>query len=180
MASRPRHNDTTLEAIRNMVDTTTQLVAKMRKRNARNEPSALAEFQRNHPPVFKRGYDPDGAKLWLQKLEKIFTIMECPNMQKVTLSVFMLEGEVENWWHGTQQLMMVAGEVVTWEAFQRKFLEKYFPENVRRAKETEFMYLRQGNMTVGEYAAKFEALSEYATYYQHHPDAQWKCQKFEV
>jgi len=35
------------------------------------------------------------------------------------------------------------------------FLEKYFPEDVRNKKEMEFLELRQGSMTVAEYAAKF-------------------------
>ena len=34
-------------------------------------------------------------------------------------------------------------------------------------------------MSVGEYAAKFDNLSKYSTYYQYHPDESWKCKKFE-
>ncbi|XP_027338052.1 uncharacterized protein LOC113851987 [Abrus precatorius] len=75
--------------------------------------------------------------------------------------------------------MVATGVEITWEAFRRKFLEKFFPETVRRTKEAEFLYLRQGNMSVSEYATRFESLSKYATYYQHQPDEHWKCQKFE-
>ncbi|XP_073222363.1 uncharacterized protein [Cicer arietinum] len=39
------------------------------------------------------------------------------------------------------------------------FLIKYFPEDIRNRKEMEFVKLKQGNMSVAEYAAKFEELS---------------------
>lgn len=42
--------------------------------------------------------------------------------------------------------------------FRVQFLEKYFPEYVRRKKDIEFLELKQGNMTVVEYVAKFEEL----------------------
>lgn len=37
-----------------------------------------------------------------------------------------------------------------------KFVEKYFPEDVRSKKEIEFLELKQGNLTIAEYAAKSE------------------------
>lgn len=45
--------------------------------------------------------------------------------------------------------------------FRKEFLEKYFPEEVRGKKEIEFLKLKQENMTVAEYAAKFEALVKF-------------------
>lgn len=39
-----------------------------------------------------------------------------------------------------------------------KLLEKYFPKDVHSKKEIEFIELKQGNMTVAEYVAKFEEL----------------------
>ncbi|XP_028220276.1 uncharacterized protein LOC114401897 [Glycine soja] len=44
------------------------------------------------------------------------------------------------------------------------FLEKYFPKDVRNKNEMEFLELKQGNMTVAEYAAKFEELVRVAYY----------------
>ncbi|XP_020207735.1 uncharacterized protein LOC109792715 [Cajanus cajan] len=55
------------------------------------------------------------------------------------------------------------------------FLEKYFPESVRHAKEAEFMRLHQGGMTVSEYAMKFEHL---ARFYSQGIAEAWKCRKF--
>ncbi|KHN32580.1 hypothetical protein glysoja_046915, partial [Glycine soja] len=69
--------------------------------------------------------------------------------------------EAEYWWENTRQCLEVEGQDVTWDVFERVFLEKYFPEDVRNKKEMEFLELKQGNMTVAEYAAKFEELVRY-------------------
>ena len=34
---------------------------------------SLATFQRENPPVFKGGYDPDGAWSWIKEIERIFS-----------------------------------------------------------------------------------------------------------
>jgi len=62
--------------------------------------------------------------------------------------------------------------------FKTKFLEKYFSNDVRRAKEIEFMQLKQENMSMGEYASKFEKLRKYFTFFYHH-DERMRCIKFE-
>ncbi|MCI60886.1 GRAS family transcription factor, partial [Trifolium medium] len=49
--------------------------------------------------------------------------------------------------------------------FKREFWVKYFPAEVRNRKVVEFLELKQGNMTVAEYATKFESLSAFSPYY---------------
>jgi len=49
---------------------------------------------------------------------------------------------------------------------------------VRRVKEIEFMQLKQGSMTIGEYASKFEELGKYSTFF-YYPEKRLKCIKFE-
>ncbi|RDX83822.1 hypothetical protein CR513_35218, partial [Mucuna pruriens] len=50
--------------------------------NQRQEVDWLARFQRNNPPMFRGGYDPNGAVDWIFEVEKIFQAMECPLVQK--------------------------------------------------------------------------------------------------
>ncbi|MCI81513.1 gag polyprotein-related, partial [Trifolium medium] len=51
--------------------------------------------------------------------------------------------------------------------------------DVRNRKVVEFLELKQGNMTVAEYATKFESLSAFSPYYNT-PEAEYdKCVKFE-
>ena len=36
------------------------------------ECQGLDRFQRNNPPSFNGGYNPDGAQTWIREIEKIF------------------------------------------------------------------------------------------------------------
>ena len=68
----------------------------------------------------------------------------------------MLFEEAENWWNNTRKRIEIPGTAVTWEGFKTAFLEKYFLADVRCKKEMEFLELKQGNMSVAEYASKFD------------------------
>ena len=85
--------------------------------------------------------------------------------------------EAEYWWENTCQCLEAEGQVVTWETFKRVFLEKYFLEDVRN-KEIEFLELKQRNMTMAEYAAKFKELVRYFPHYQGRDGESSKCVKF--
>ena len=87
--------------------------------------------------------------------------MACPEGQKVSFGTYTLAEEVVYWWENTRHCLEAEGQVVTWDVFQMLFMGKYFPEDVRNKKKMEFLELKQGNMTVAEYAAKFEELVRY-------------------
>jgi len=91
--------------------------------------------------------------------------MTCADANKVTFATFMLIEEAENWWRFTKQQLEDEGRQITWEVFKQNFLEKYFPEDLRRRKEVEFFNLHQGIMFVREYAAKFDELSKFCPYF---------------
>ncbi|MCI85751.1 pol polyprotein, partial [Trifolium medium] len=57
------------------------------------------------------------------------------------------------------------GVAIGWEVFKREFLRKYFPADVKNKRVIEFMELKQGNMSVAEYSAKFEALCVFSPHY---------------
>ena len=88
----------------------------------------------------------------------------------------MLTEEAEHWWTSTKSIMEERGEPVTWEAFRGKFLSEYFPNNIRYAKEVEFLQLTQGGKTMTDYAEKFKHLSRFYTLPL---DEEWRCRKFE-
>lgn len=58
-------------------------------------------------------------------------------------------------------------------------MEKYFPEDVKRRKEVEFLEFKQGTMSVGQYAAKFEELAQFHSSYRDVANENSKCIKFE-
>ena len=124
-----------------------------------DESRGLETFQRNKPPTFERRYDPDGAQEWLKKIERIFRLMDCSEARKVRFGTHMLVKEADDWWVETRHRLTATGEAITWAVFSREFLRKYFPEDVRGKKEIEFLELKQGTMSVNEYAAKFSELA---------------------
>src|ERR1044072_2613211 len=67
---------------------------------------------------------------------------------------------------------------VTWESFRRAFLDKYFPASARAAREAQFLRLRQGGMSVAEYAAKLESLAKHFRYFQGKMDEDYMCERF--
>lgn len=67
----------------------------------------------------------------------------------------------------------------TWIVFRARFLEKYFPKDVHSKKEIEFLALKQGSLTVVEYAIKFEELVKFYPPYNGVTAEGSKCIKFE-
>ncbi|XP_020219212.1 uncharacterized protein LOC109802309 [Cajanus cajan] len=139
------------------------------------ESQDLAEFRKCHPPQFRGDADLEVVDHWIRELEKIFIVLGCSQERRLTYAVYMLVGEAEHWWRGTHHMLTARGVVVDWECFKRMFLEKYFLESVRHAKEAEFMRLHQGGMTVSEYAMRFEHL---ARFYSQGIAEAWKCRTF--
>ncbi|XP_058733286.1 uncharacterized protein LOC131604888 [Vicia villosa] len=58
-------------------------------------------------------------------------------------------------------------------------MRKYYPESVRGKKEIEFHELKQGNMSVTDYVAKFIELAKFYPYYDGEGAEFSKCVKFE-
>ncbi|XP_058784020.1 uncharacterized protein LOC131658779 [Vicia villosa] len=105
--------------------------------------------------------------------------MDCTQAQKVHYGTHMLAVEADDWWLATRPRLEVAGEEITWDVFRREFLRKYYPEGVRGKKEIEFHELKQGNMSVTDYAAKFTELAKFYPYYDGEGAEFSKCVKFE-
>ncbi|XP_050888801.1 uncharacterized protein LOC127093960 [Lathyrus oleraceus] len=117
----------------------------------------LTSFNRQNPQKFKGEHDPD----------------------KVEYATFLLRAEAESWWQGAKQLMESNNEALNWVTFKQKFMDKYFPSSARSEKEAQFLGLYQGNMTISEYADKFDSLAKYFCYFRDHVDENYKCEKFE-
>ncbi|MCI33548.1 hypothetical protein A2U01_0054765, partial [Trifolium medium] len=120
---------------------------------------------KHKPPTFTEGYNPEEAVNWLEEVEIIFEAMGCSKENKVTLGAYVLREEANHWWKNARQRLGAGGAVITWERFMREFLIKYFPADVRNRKVVEFMELKQGSMSVAEYAAKFESLCAFSPHY---------------
>ena len=85
--------------------------------------------------------------------------MDCPENFKVRLATHQFKKEAKFWW-GTVKPR--AGEpALTWEQLKALMDAQYYPRDMKRAKEQEFLRLKQGQMSVVEYAPKFKELSRF-------------------
>jgi hypothetical protein len=152
-------------------------------RDQREEAAAIArelrDFHQQNPPKFNGEHNPDKADLWIEEIEKIFEMLHCTDEKKVEYATFLLRKEAESWWRGEKKIMENNHEELNWGSFKQKFLEKYFPSSARSEKEAQFLKLYQGNMTIPEYADKFESLAKHFRYFRDHVDEEYKCERFE-
>ncbi|KAF1898327.1 hypothetical protein Lal_00033094 [Lupinus albus] len=130
-------------------------------------------------PVRFKGFAPDAAIEWIQRLERIFKAMSCCDAQKLAYATYLLEKEAKSWWEFTPRQMEAEGQVILWCTFREKFLRKYFPADLRSRNEMKFLRLEQGNLSVGDYAAKLEELARFCPYSELEADGRSKCSKFE-
>ena len=79
---------------------------------------------------------------------------------RIKLAAFQLEGKAQVWWKWARTSRDL--EAMTWAEFQELFMGKYFPEI---AKAQEFLELKQGAMTVMDYATRFTELAQFADDY---------------
>ncbi|XP_017420298.1 uncharacterized protein LOC108330321 [Vigna angularis] len=109
-------------------------------------------------------------------MERIFHAKRCSDENRLAFSEYLLTGEVSHWWSRMRMLLEGSSTPISWEVFKQKFYTEYFPNNVRFAKEVEFLQLVQGNMSVSEYADRFKHLLRFHTLTM---NEEWQCKKFE-
>ncbi|XP_034218951.1 uncharacterized protein LOC117630321 [Prunus dulcis] len=80
---------------------------------------------------------------------------------RVRLATFLLKGNAYHWWKAVKRGYENPA-AIHWEEFQRVFSEQFYPPSYRHAKKSEFLYLKQGSMSVMEYEHKFNELSRFA------------------
>ncbi|XP_043811064.1 uncharacterized protein LOC122723327 [Manihot esculenta] len=90
-------------------------------------------------------------------------------------AVSLLKDEAYRWW--TTLTQMVRLERQTWEFFLAEFKKKYIGALYIEERRREFLYLRQGRLTVTEYEREFVRLSKYAT--EIVPTEEERCKRFE-
>ncbi|XP_057719599.1 uncharacterized protein LOC130934029 [Arachis stenosperma] len=121
-------------------------------------PMTLATFLKVNPPKFKGTLVATDADNWFRGIERSLRAQHVPEGQHVEFATYMLEGEAEHWWQGIQRLLQQNENDIPWDTFRDEFYKKYFPRAARDAKEMELMQLKQGDMTIAEYARLREEL----------------------
>ena len=100
------------------------------------------------------------ADHWFHQVERIVDAMKITSdATRIRLATFGLEGDSHIWWDWVK--VSRDPEMMTWGEFQELFMNKFFPALARHAKAREFLELKQGNMTMLEYVAKFTELARF-------------------
>ncbi|KAL5577023.1 hypothetical protein UlMin_018722 [Ulmus minor] len=109
------------------------------------------------PTEFVGSSDPLEAEEWLSSIETILEFMELSDREKVMCASYMLRKDARYWWESVKLRRNVP--TMTWGEFVGEFNQKYYNQAAMRAKQKEFLNLKQGNMTVIEAVTKFEQLA---------------------
>ncbi|XP_074356502.1 uncharacterized protein LOC141696231 [Apium graveolens] len=113
------------------------------------------EFQSMKPLEFEGLADPTKARAWL----KDFALVEVEEDQQTDFASYLLNGEANYLSESNKDL---EGEgVVNWDRFTDLFLEKYFPRYMKNQMVIKFLKLKQGNLLVTDYEAKFTELARF-------------------
>ncbi|XP_074374474.1 uncharacterized protein LOC141714878 [Apium graveolens] len=117
------------------------------------------QFQSVKPPEFEGSTGPTKARAWLKEMEKAFALVKVEEDQKTDFPSYFLKGEANYWWELKKAL---EGEgVVSWDRFTDLFQEKYFPRYMKNQMEIKFLELKQGNLSIADYEAKFTELARF-------------------
>ncbi|XP_028118394.1 uncharacterized protein LOC114315961 [Camellia sinensis] len=131
------------------------------------------KYKKIKPPEYLGGIELLKAEAWVLETENIFEVFPCTDIHKVLLATFTLKEEARRWW----MLVWDENRDLTWDRFKEIFYEKYFPQCIRDRNVSQFEQLKQGDMTVAKYEAKFTKLARYAP---HMVDIDYKkARKFE-
>ncbi|XP_074374582.1 uncharacterized protein LOC141714991 [Apium graveolens] len=121
--------------------------------------NAFKSFKSVKPPEFHGVADPVQARAWLKEVEKTFERIGTEEAHKTNFATYLLKGEANYWWEAKKN--MEPQGIVTWERFTELFLKKYVPKFMEIQMQRKFLELKQENMSVAEYEAKFIELSRF-------------------
>ncbi|XP_070040155.1 uncharacterized protein [Nicotiana tomentosiformis] len=83
-------------------------------------------------------------------------------MSGISFTTFQLRGATYQWWHAYELSNLDEAVSLTWTQFSDMYLREYVPQSLRDAWRAEFEQLRQGSMTVSEFAVHFSDLARHA------------------
>ncbi|XP_049359583.1 uncharacterized protein LOC125824280 [Solanum verrucosum] len=115
-----------------------------------------------NPSIFlgsRIGEDPPG---FLDEIFKIVDAMGVSFREKAELASYQLKEVAQIWYTQWKANRLEKAGPIEWEEFKESFLGKYFPLEKRECKIEDVINLRQGNMSVEDYALKFSMLSRYS------------------
>ncbi|KAK8957967.1 hypothetical protein KSP39_PZI001146 [Platanthera zijinensis] len=119
----------------------------------------ISQFRRLSPPTYDGKADFMVIDDWLISMEEMFSYSGIAGDQRVMLATYQLKGLAKSWWLREKE-SLVAG--CSWEMFKEMLLRKFLPSVERDRLMNDFLYLKQRQLTAGEYEIEFSKLSSFA------------------
>ncbi|VFQ84540.1 unnamed protein product [Cuscuta campestris] len=105
--------------------------------------------------------EPQVAWNWIEQTARVLRDLNVPLNDYPRFAAQLLCGEAYEWWKRTDESNETP-KPWTWEFFDWAFKKEYIPARFREEQRTEFVELRQGDMTLPEYRQKFVSLAKFA------------------
>ncbi|CAA0824465.1 Unknown protein, partial [Striga hermonthica] len=123
--------------------------------------TVVAQFRDYHPEKFFGQGDPRIVDEWIQGLEFIFEVMDCPDRYHVICAQLQLTGDARLWWNAYWSMRPDEKAGCTVDMLKELIREKYYPTYYRAEMERQFLSLKQGTRTVDEYEREFTRLAAF-------------------
>ncbi|XP_070049123.1 uncharacterized protein [Nicotiana tomentosiformis] len=121
----------------------------------------LESYKKYHPPTFS-GLESEDGQGFLEECHRILRTIGVVETSGVSFTTFYLKGAAYYWWRVYELDSLAEAASLTWTQFSNMLLRKYVPQSLRDAWRAEFEQLRQGAMTVSEFAVRFSDLVRHA------------------
>ncbi|CAA0811141.1 Unknown protein, partial [Striga hermonthica] len=128
---------------------------------APTQATVVAQFRDYHAEKFSGQGDPRIVDEWIQGLEFIFEVMDCPDRYRVICAQLQLTGDARLWWNAYWSMRPDEKARCTWDMLKELIREKYYPTYYRAEMERQFLSLQQGTRTVDEYEREFTRLAAF-------------------
>ena len=80
------------------------------------EPGRLIErVQKLGTKPYDGSVDLEAAWLWLDKVNKVYRVMDCTDEQRVLFSIFFMEDKAKDWWDAVERRYPNG---ISWDQFQ--------------------------------------------------------------
>lgn len=88
--------------------------------------------------------------------------MHAINLKGVEFTAFLLKNVAYQWYEKLEAMRGDNAEQAMQDDFSRVVIDHFFPQELREDKVKEFVNLKQGKMSMKEFALKFQQFSHYA------------------
>ena len=114
------------------------------------------QYHKEKPPVFTGGNDGISAENWKKNVKRIAMSLDANPVQMQRLATSSLWDTAGTWWDScwTDEHKLTG----TWDEFVTEFDRQFISHAVKGIKRQEFLSLKQEDMTVDQYADKFNEL----------------------